>query len=330
MPIRVGIAGAGRTGKWHIERLQKIEDVEITSICDIVKENAERLTYGLKINVYSDFQEMINKEKLDAIWICTPADVHSGEVMSCLEENIPFFLEKPVTINLEEGEKVAEKVKDKGILHSIGYMMRYLSVIEKLKKILSQEKLVFVSAQYFWTIPLVNSVKSKEKSGGQVIDQATHLIDLMRYLVGEIKTIYSRRVRGLFPEEKLYTGDDASATVFEFEHGVVGNLVCTYALFPEIEKAYPRGMLFICKKKLIEYKTYVTFAANASIHIITSDKFETIEPAEDAYLLEDEAFIQAIKRNNPFLIKSNYADAFQTIKVCLGVNKSMEKGEIEL
>ena len=320
MSIRVGIVGAGRMGNAHLQRLEKIKDVKVIAICDVVRENAERLSQGKK-KIYQDLEKMLNKEDLNAIWILTPANVHSRQVEICLKRGIPFFLEKPVTINLEEGKKVLSKIKEKKVLHSIGYMSRYLSTVEKLKKILKGEKLALVSAEVFWTIPLVDSIKSKEKAGGQIVDQATHLVDLMRYLVGEITEVFTRRIRGLFPEEKLYTGDDASATIFQFKNGVVGNLVCTYSLFPEISKTYPFKMLFICKRKLIEY-------VGNYIRIITSKKEEKIYSTEDAYLLEDETFIQAIRRNDPSLIKSNYEDAFKTIKVSLSANKSMETRNI--
>ncbi|NEU15189.1 Gfo/Idh/MocA family oxidoreductase, partial [Methylobacterium sp. BTF04] len=204
--------------------------------CDIVPAAVEKTAKETSAKPYTDFRKMIDKENFDAVWICTPANVHTQNILYCIDKNLPFFVEKPVSMNEEEAETVAAKIKGTGIYHTVGYQRRYSPAVDKLKELLSSEQVIFSAAEHFWTIPLVDSIKSKENAGGQIVDQATHLIDLLRYIIGEIISVYTTRVRGFFPEEKLYTGDDASGTIFEFENGTAGNLLCTYALFPEIEK----------------------------------------------------------------------------------------------
>jgi len=166
--------------------------------------------------------------------------------------------------------------------------------------------------------PLVDSIKIKEKAGGQIVDQAIHFIDLIRYVFGEIKSVYTKRVRGFFPEEKLYTGDDASCTIFEFENGIYGNLLCTYALFPEVTRYYPPKIRFICKRKLIEY-------SHRKLIIITSEKYEEFNFNQDLYFVEDRVFIESLRKNDKSIIKSDYFDSIKTLKVALSANKSMEE-----
>ncbi|MCX7917669.1 MAG: Gfo/Idh/MocA family oxidoreductase [bacterium] len=319
MEIKVGIIGTGRISNVHINSLKKIEGVKIISVCDIVEEIAKKRAQEIGCRFYFDYKEMIEKEKLDAVWICTPCDTHTEIVLFCIEKNLPFFVEKPPALKEEECEKVIEKLKEKNIPNSVGFMLRYDLAVEKLKEILKNEKVIFISAEWFWTIPLVDSIKSKEKAGGQIVDQAIHFIDLIRYVFGEIRSVYTRRVRGFFPEEKLYTGDDASCTIFEFENGIYGNLLCTYSLFPEITKYYPPKIRFICKKKLIEY-------LQKKLIIITSDKYEEFIWNEDPYFLEDKEFIESLKMGDMTLIRANYFDSMKTLKVALSANISMETG----
>lgn len=320
--MKVGIIGAGRIANAHINALLKIKDVRIIAICDIVKERAEEKAKIIGAKVYTNFKEMLDKENLDAVWICTPADVHSENVLYCLEKNVPFFLEKPVGLDEKECEQIAERVKKSDIINSVGFMLRYDPAIEELKEILKKEDLIFVDAEWFWTIPLVDTIKSKEKAGGQIVDQAIHLIDLMRFLVSDIKSVYTKRVRGFFPEEKLYTGDDASATVFEFENGLAGNLICTYALFPEITRFYPPKIRFICKKKLYEYVN------RGILRRYTKEIFEEKRWGQDLIEIEDRLFIEAIDTRNRTLIKCDYIDGLNTLKVALAANRSMEENQI--
>ncbi|MFN4227735.1 MAG: Gfo/Idh/MocA family protein, partial [Candidatus Ratteibacteria bacterium] len=302
MEIKVGIIGTGRISNVHISSLKKIEKVKIKSVCDISEEIAKKKAEEIGCKYYLDYKEMIEKENLDCVWICTPADTHTEIVLYCIEKNLPFFLEKPPALKKEETEIVIEKLKEKNIIHSVGFMMRYDPAVEKLKEMLKSEKVIFISSEWFWTIPLVDSIKSKEKAGGQIVDQAIHFIDLIRYVFGEIKSVYTKRVRGFFPEERLYTGDDASCSIFEFENGIYGNLLCTYALFPEIIKFYPPKIRFICKKKLIEY-------THKKIVIITSDKYEEFIWNQDLYYLEDKTFIETLISKNRRNIKSDYFDS---------------------
>jgi len=322
MEFKVGIIGAGRIAGAHINSLLQIESVEIKAISDIVKEKAEEKGKKIGATIYTDYKEMLDKEELDAVWICTPADVHSENVLYCIEKNIPFFLEKPVGIDEKECDEVAEKLKKENIINSVGFMLRFDPAVEKLEEIFENEKLIFAAAEWFWTIPLVDTIKSKEKAGGQIVDQAIHLIDLMRYLISDIKSVYTRRVRGFFPEEKLYTGDDVSGTVFEFENGLAGNLVCTYALFPEITKYYPPKIRFICKKKLIEYIN------RGTIRIFEKGKFTEEKWDENPMYREDRAFIEDVINGEKRNIRCDYFDGLKTLKVSLAANKSMEENKV--
>lgn len=320
MGIRVGIIGTGRIYKSHLAALQQIKEVQIAAVSDIIPDVLAGSSKETSSKPYLNYREMLDKEKLDAVWICTPANVHTENVLYCIEKNIPFFLEKPVAMSEEEGDEVAEKIRKTGIYHSVGYQLRYSPIVDKLKELFTSEQVIFPAAEYFWTIPLVDSIKSKENAGGQIVDQATHYVDLLRYLLGEIKSVYTGRSRGFFPEEKLYTGDDASGTVFKFESGISGNLICTYALFVSITKYFPGKIRFICKKKLIEY-------TGEKVNIFTDGKQETIEKTADVKFLEDKTFIDGLKNKDSSAVRSTYEDALKTLKVCLAANRSMETGE---
>jgi predicted dehydrogenase len=320
MKINVGIIGAGRMAASHINTLKKIDNVKIVSICDIVENKAKEKALEVGADFYKDYKIMMDKNKLDAVWICTPANIHSENIEFCIKKDIPFFVEKPVGINEIEIKKIAVKLAKKRLINAVGYQLRYDPAVENLKQILKEEEIIFTIAEWFWTIPLVDSIKSKENAGGQIIDQATHLIDLLRYLVGDIKSVYTSGVKGFFPEDRIYTGDDASGTILTFKNGISGVLVCTYALFPEISRYYPSHIKFISKRKLIQYVN------SQRIMIFKSDKYEEFLYKDvDLTYQEDKAFIDAVVNNNSSYIKYDYFEGMKTIKICLACNKSMEK-----
>lgn len=168
--MKIGIIGTGRISNVHINSLKNIKEAKIVSVCDILEDVAKIRPKEIGCSYYTNYKEMMEKEDLNCVWICTPADTHTEIVLYCIEKNIPFFLEKPPALKEEECEKVIEKLNEKDIIHSVGFMLRYDPAGEKLKEILNNEKVIFISAEWFWTIPLVDSIKSKEKAGGQIVD----------------------------------------------------------------------------------------------------------------------------------------------------------------
>lgn len=120
--MNVCIIGAGRMGKAHAERLGRIEGVRIAGVCDVIPEKARALAETTGARAYTDPEEMLGRERPDAVWICTPANRHSEHVRLSLRYKVPFFLEKPVAVDLEEASAVREEVAGSGIVHSVGYI----------------------------------------------------------------------------------------------------------------------------------------------------------------------------------------------------------------
>ena len=120
MKVRIAFIGCGGIAGAHLSRLSELEDVEFVAFCDPVEEKAANYAKIYGGNVYGDFRIMFEKEKFDACYICVPPFAHEGQEELCIENKIPFLVEKPVHIDLEKGRKIAEKVKESKIITSVG------------------------------------------------------------------------------------------------------------------------------------------------------------------------------------------------------------------
>jgi len=190
--VKVGIIGCGGIAGAHISRLTQIEDVELVSFCDVIEEKAKKMASTYGGNVYTDFKEMIEKENIDACFICVPPFAHKGQEEMCIEKGIPFFVEKPVELNLEKAKEISKKVEEKNLITGVGYVLRNFDIVDKAKEIIGNEKVGLVRGKYFAQVPGNEGswLHKKELSGGQLVEQATHTIDIMRYLIGSISEIY--------------------------------------------------------------------------------------------------------------------------------------------
>jgi len=314
--VKVGIIGCGGIASAHISRLAQIEDVELVSFCDIVKENAEKMASPYGGNVYTDFKEMIEKESIDACFICVPPFAHKGQEELCIEKGIPFFVEKPVELNLEKAKEIAKKVEEKNLITGVGYVLRNFDIVDKAKEIIGNEKIGLVRGKYFGAVPGGERswLHKKELSGGQLIEQATHTVDMMRYLIGEVDEVFAYKFEGINNKiYKEYNVKDASVVNMKFKNGIIGNLSCTW-LWSGFHSAV----------EIIGKGIVVTYEGN-TLTIDKGNRKETYISNIDPMLEEDRRFIEAVKTGNKKIVKSDYPDGVKTLEVTLKSHQSIEE-----
>ncbi|MGC8976929.1 MAG: Gfo/Idh/MocA family protein [Candidatus Ratteibacteria bacterium] len=319
MEIKIGFIGCGGIARAHMTRLSKIEGVKFVGMCDVEEKAATECAKIYGGNVYTDFKKMFDSEKIDACFICVPPFAHTGQEEECCDRNIPFFVEKPINLNLQKAEEIGKKVKEKNLITSVGYVLRYFDIIEKLKDILKNEKIGLVRGRYYGEVPGEGKklwLIKKDMSGGQLIEQATHTIDLMRYLLGDVEEIFAYKFEGInnkiYPE---YNVEDALTMLMKFKNGIIGNLSCTW-----LWKGYETDVEIIGKDVIFTYK-------GNTIEINRGTKIERFISGVDPMFEEDLAFIKSVKENNKKYIKSDYEDAIETLKITIKAHESISKNQ---
>lgn len=231
MAVRIGVIGAGGIAGAHIEALEAVDDADIVAVCDVDQSHAASRARLAKTDaVFSDCRRMLDHVKVDAVWLCTPPGVRAGPIEACIERRIPVFTEKPVGDDLPAAEALAEKIERSGVPVMVGYLMRFMAITDRIKERLAGDTLSLVTSTYSCPMTLTYREGSghapwfydKAVSGGAIVDQATHLFDLMRYLVGDVDVVYSVGSNCIQPKTDEYTVEDAYGVAFRFKNGVVG------------------------------------------------------------------------------------------------------------
>ena len=312
--IKVGFAGVGDAGQLHMGRLSQIEGVKVTALCGAHRERAENAAsiYGGK--VYTNYQELLSKEDIDALYICVPPFAAGDIEMATVERGLPFFAEKPIALNLEKAKVIDQKIRARGIITSVGYQGRYADNADKLKVIMKSQKVGLVLGYWLGSVPDVEWWHNKETSGGQAVEQTTHIFDLARYFCGEVEKVQAFGAKGIVTEFENYNIEDTSAANLCFKSGAIGTIF-SGCFLPAGHKV---GIEIYTKELRAEYW--------CSLKITERDKTTEFPYKDDVYMKEDEVFIEAVRRKNDSGIKCNYSDALETLKLTLAVSESMEKG----
>ena len=198
MKLRTAILGCGGFAHRHATNLvAQVDNFELVALCDRHPERgqafADRYTAG-RAAVFTDHHDLFERAALDLCVICLPPYGHSDEVEAAAARGVHLLLEKPVALTSEHAWRMVRAAEDAGIKTQVGFMFRFGAAIERLKELIASGEAGpagLMSARYFCNALHASWWRDRTRSGGQLVEQVIHMLDLMRYVMGEPASVYS-------------------------------------------------------------------------------------------------------------------------------------------
>ncbi|MBO5884563.1 MAG: Gfo/Idh/MocA family oxidoreductase [Clostridia bacterium] len=242
--FRVGVIGCGRISVRHLNSLKSLENVELVACCDIKPERADEAAKKYEIKAYYSYEEMMEKENLDAVHLCLPHYIHSKVAICAFERGINVLTEKPMDIDYESAERAVNVAKEKNVQFGVIFQCRYNNPAQLVKKAITQGKLgkvLSARSVLTWNRPDDYYNRSDWKGtwdkegGGVVIDQAIHSIDLVNWMIdSEIDSVAcSMANRG----HEIVKVEDTAEGLIRYKNGARYGFYCmnNYACDEPIE-----------------------------------------------------------------------------------------------
>jgi len=328
--VRLGFVGCGGIAEAHMKEIVKNPDAEIVAFCDINLGRAERMSKeygGANAQIFSDAKNMCDKISPDAVYFCLPPFAHGAELES-VKRGIPFFVEKPINLYLDQATKISEAVEKKKLLTSVGYMNRYRKGINKVRELLREDRPILVLGGWIGGTPHPEPGEGimtwwivKEKSGGQFHEQVTHSVDLARYLCGEVSEVHAYpavNVNKTIPPSCNI--EDASVVNLKFVNGAIGNLWSSCSA--------DGGGGGVSLTVYANRMTALFTGWEHSLRLLRKGgKPEKVPGEPDIFNIEDIAFIRAVREGDPSMVMCSYPDGVKTLEVTLAANESMRTGK---
>lgn len=323
--LKVGFIGCGNIARFHARHLATFNDVEMIAFCDINLERAKEMANMYKGKAYSDYHEMLAKEKLDIVFICLPPFAHSDEVIIAAENGANIYIEKPIALDLSLARKMVKAVEKYGIKSQVGYQMRFSFSAEKAKELIEKGEVGTIGlacAHYWCRFIRKDWWIDKKKSGGQIVEQSTHIFDILRYLCGDVERVYCEGDKIFYKDIKEMTIEDVSSTVLKFKSGAVGNVSATIG-------AAKKHWWF--RWWVIGYDAMLESLEFNSLRIYWNKREpmlveELREFREDPAILAKRDLIEAIKKDKS--TRTPIIEGYKTLEVTLAAVKSMETGKV--
>jgi predicted dehydrogenase len=311
MTVRVGLVGAGSVGGRHARNLAGFADVELIGICDADPTAAGRLAGELGVPVVADVPGLL-KAGVDALWLCVPPFAHGALELSVVRAGIPFFVEKPLATDLRVAQLVADAVAAADLPTATGYHWRHLDTVERAGRALDGRSVRVVEARWWGETPPPAWWSRAESSGGQIVEQATHVLDLVRVLAGEVAEVV-----GAVAPSSVAARDvpDATAAVLRLESGAVGT-VTTSCVLPALTAA---GLDLVADGVSVRL-------TETSLRVRTVDGEEDVAPSGQARRAVDRAFVDVLsgRAAPPGLV--DVAEALRTHSLAIAVARATQTG----
>src|SRR5919202_3999238 len=330
MAVKLGFVGAGGRTVRELLDLVQIPDAEITALCDIdlarcdqavqrvrertgqgTDEAAKERARALNPAIYPDVHRMLDGSDLDAVYVSLPPFAHGEIEHAVIDAGKAIFVEKPVAITMAEAREIDAHIKQKGVISCVGYQSRYSTAVQAARQRLQGVPIGVVVAIRFGGLPGTAWWKVQSKSGRMLIEQHTHGVDLMRYLAGEVKSVFAFANTVLLTDVPDLDIADVNSATLRFVSGAVGSIVNTCALQPG--QGSPQnlsGAIHLVGKGIT-----AMVGAGSATFLLPGRQREEVAGEGDPNLAMNRTFVEAVRTGDPSGIRSDYSDGMRTFEV---------------
>ncbi|MCE5238051.1 Gfo/Idh/MocA family oxidoreductase [bacterium] len=317
MSIRLGFIGTGGIAQGHMKRLSEMAEVQMAGYADVALDRAQKAAADFGGEAFDDYRKLLDKVKLDGVVICVPPFAHGDIEFACCDLGLPMLIEKPVAIDMEMAKPILSAIKRAGVATVVAYKYRWDDHVMKAKEMLADKRIGLVFGNFWGGTPGAPWWRVQAQSGGQFVEQTTHIVDMARYLCGDVVEVSGFETRRVMHEVlENYDIADAASANLRFASGAIGNISNT-----SIVAGWGQSSLRVMAHE---------FTLQVAGHNLSwagrgcADGGGEYAMQADGYTGEDKAFVAACQGDRS-LAFSDYEDAAKSLAVSVAVAKSAEQ-----
>jgi len=316
MTLRLGLVGGGWISRQHLDALERLGRTELVGVVARTRKTADDVTARSGGTRYDDLDRMLDDARPDVVYVAVPPYRSVAICERLVERRIPFLTEKPLAAADPDGPvRLAGAIERAGLIVAVGYHLRALDIMTEVQDRLAQAPPRLVVARWLDSTPGPAWWGRADQGGGQVIEQATHLYDLARWIMGEAVVIGAASTNDPLGSPRGVDVADSTAAVLRFADGAVGSFANTRRIASAVIEVefVSDGLLTTLTKRLDRGQGdwHATFDDGAAIRAISAER--------DPYEIQAVAFLDAVEAGDPGRVLSTYGDALRTDRLTRAV-----------
>ena len=236
--VKIGLIGCGRISKNHFDAVSQIPEAEFVAVCDLVEEKMQAVAenYGIK-NLYNNYQDMLENEKLDLVSICTPSGLHPQMGIDVAKHKINVLTEKPMATNIESADALIRACDQNKVKLFVVKQNRLNATMQLLKRAIDKGRfgrIYLAESNVFWQRP--QSYYDNEKwrgtwefDGGAFMNQASHYVDALYWLLGNVDSVMAYTAT----MARRIEAEDTGCAILHFRNGIIATINVTMLTYPK-------------------------------------------------------------------------------------------------
>lgn len=235
--LRIAVVGCGRISKNHFGSIEEhSDDLELVAICDNDHSVLTKHEEQYKVKAYLKLEDMLNTEDLDLVVICTPSGIHPDQVVMSAEHGVHVLTEKPMATRWKDGVRMVKACDQAGVRLFVVKQNRRNSTLQLLKRAVTEKRfgqINMVHLNVFWTRPQDYYDQAKwrgtwELDGGAFMNQASHYVDLLDWLIGPVD-----KINAMMSTTRDIEAEDTGVLNIRWRNGALGSMAVTMLTYPK-------------------------------------------------------------------------------------------------
>jgi UDP-N-acetylglucosamine 3-dehydrogenase len=305
MTLKVAVIGVGNMGRNHVRVYWEMPQVTLVGVVDSNRDTVEAIAKRYNTRGYTDYRQLLDEQKPDAVTICVPTFLHLNIAMEVIQRGIHLLVEKPIAYNAEQGQEMIHAAEGAGVRLMVGHIERFNPAVKALKEHLANQELghVFqIDARRQGPLP------SRINDVGVVIDLAVHDLDIMCHVTrAHITRVYAETIQGIHSQQ-----EDSMSGVVRLSDGTVGTLSINWITPTKIRELYVTGE---CGMFKVDYITQdLVFFENAQTNKSEWETLRMLRGVSEGKMIryhvekkeplraEQEAFLAAVRGDAPVTV----------------------------
>ena len=236
--LKIGVVGCGRISKNHFGSILRYsEELELVAVCDIDGDILKHVTAEYNVQGYTELQDMLTHETLDLVVLCTPSGLHPAQAILAAEHGVHVISEKPMATRYNDGLRMVQACDEAGVRLFVVKQNRRNATLQLLKRAIDEQRfgaIKMVHLNVFWTRPQEYYDHGQgwrgtwEFDGGAFMNQASHYVDLVEWLIGPVD-----RVQAMMSTTRNIEAEDTGVINIKWRNGALGSMAVTMLTYPK-------------------------------------------------------------------------------------------------
>ncbi len=234
--FKVAVVGCGRIAKNHFASIDHVDGLSLSAVCDVVEERAREAGAQWDVPWFTSYDEMLAKAECDIVAIATPSGMHPGQAVKAAQAGKHVVSEKPMAISLSGADEMVRACDDAGVHLFVVKQNRLNPAVQLLRRAVDRGRfgrIFMANATVRWSRPQEYYDQAPwrgtwEFDGGAFMNQASHYVDLIQWLVGPVESVQAKTAT----MARRIEAEDSGAAILKFRNGAIGVLEVTMLTFP--------------------------------------------------------------------------------------------------